>query len=520
MTAFDPRRPDDPRSPGRRSFGKALTGAAALALGVPPLAAQTTQTKKRGGSIRVAFIGSPVKVDPHVATGSEEWSMLRNVYDNLVWTDETLTPRPELAESWEGSADGTVWTFRLRKGVKFHHGRELDADDVVYSFTRILDPATASPARSVFSMVDRVEKAGPLVVRFTLKTPFAEFPQLIGGSFQAKIAPRDVSDLNKNPTGTGAFRLTEFVPGDHLTLMRYDGYWRDGEPYLDSVRMVYLPEEAAHIAGMASGDLDMTWWPSSEVIPIYQANKDFTVSIAQSYGYQPIVMRVDTPPFDKPEVRKAFRLLCNRDAMRKIAVGNLNVPVSNDHPIPPFSPMYMEQKPLAQDIDTAKKLLADAGYKDGLDIEMMAWTGRAGLVQSALAYQDMAKRANVRIRVNTVPADIFLSKYWLKHNFFVTNWNGRTTLYEMLALAYQSNATWNESQWKSKKMDDLIDQVRREQDLAKRKAVFAEVQKMFIDESPVIVAYHRPSVIVYRNRLRDFPAHPSGWLDFRRTTVA
>jgi len=506
-------------SPSRRTFGAGLAGVAALGLiGLPPAQAQT---RKKGGTIRVAFVGSPVKLDPHIAAGSEEWAMLRNVYDSLVWTDEQLMPKPELAVSWESSPDATVWTFNLRKGVRFHHGREFDADDVVFSFTRILDPATASPARSVFSMVDKVEKLSPLVVRFTLKSPFAEFPQLCGGSFQAKIAPRDVGDLNKNPTGTGAFKLTEFVAGDHVTLVRNDAYWRDGEPYLDQVRIVYLPEEAAHIAGMMSGDLDMTWWPSSEVIPIYQANKDFEVSIAQSYGYQPIVMRVDQPPFDKPEVRRAMRLICNRDSLRKISLGNLTVPVSNDHPIPPFSNMWMpDQKPLGQDIETAKKLLADAGYKDGLDVEMMAWTGRAGLVQSALGYQDMAKRANVRIRVNTVPADIFLSKYWLKHNFFVTNWNGRTTLYEMLALAYQSNATWNESQWKTKKMDDLIESVRREQNEAKRKAVFADVQKMFIDDSPVIVAYHRPSVIVYRKRLHDFGPHPSGWLDFRRVWVA
>src|SRR5215218_2955595 len=112
---------DTMASPSRRSFGAGLAGAAALGLiGVAPVDAQT---KKRGGTIRVAFVGSPVKVDPHVAAGAEEWAMLRSVYDSLVWTDESLTPRPELAESWESTPDATVWTFRLRKGVKFHHGR-------------------------------------------------------------------------------------------------------------------------------------------------------------------------------------------------------------------------------------------------------------------------------------------------------------------------------------------------------------------------------------------------------------
>jgi peptide/nickel transport system substrate-binding protein len=102
----------------------------------------------------------------------------------------------------------------------------------------------------------------------------------------------------------------------------------------------------------------------------------------------------------------------------------------------------------------------------------------------------------------------------------VTNWNGRTTLYEMMALAHQSNSTWNESQWKPKGMDELIEQLRREQNEAKRKAVFADIQKMFIDDSPSIIAYHRPSVVAYRKNMRDFVPHPTGWLDFRRTWLA
>ena len=503
-------------SPTRRDLNRGLIVSAigsALAIGGPAFA----QTPKRGGKIRVAFVGSPVKVDPHTAAGAEEWAMLRSVYDSLVYSDATLSPQPELAERWEGSKDSLQWTFFLRKGVKFHHGREMDADDVVYSYKRILNPEVASPARSVFSMVENVENLDEYTVRFKLSSPFADFPQLCGGSFQAKIAPRDVPDLNKNPTGTGPFKLTEFIPNDHVTLVRNDAYWRNGEPWLDEVRFLFLAEEATHLAGLMRGDLDMSWFPSAELLPIYRSNPEVQIAVAQSLGYQPIVMRVDQPPFDKSEVRKAFRLICDRDNLKKVALGALDIPVSNDHPIPPFSPMYMKQTPLSQDIEEAKKLLASAGYKDGMDIEMMAWTGRGGLVQSALAYQDMAKKADVRIRVNAVPSDIFLSKYWLKHNFFITNWNGRTTLYEMLALAYLSDAKWNESAWKSKQMDDLIDDVRREQDNVKRKQVFATIQELFINDGPTIVAYHRPSTVAYRRHIMDFVAHPTGWMDFRTT---
>lgn len=472
-------------------------------------------TPRRGGRVKVAFVGSPIRLDPHVAAGAEEWALLRAVYDSLVYADENLQPQPELAESWEANPQSDEWTFFLRKGVKFHHGREFDAGDVVFSFRRVLDPAVASPARSVFGMVVAVEEVDKYTVRFKLNAPFSEFPLLCGGSFQAKIAPRDIPDLGKTVSGTGPFRLAEFIPGDHVTLKRFDGYWRNGEPWLDEVQVLFLPEEATQLAGIMSGDLDVSWWPSAEMLPVYRANPQVRIAVAQSYGYQPIVMRVDQPPFDKPEVRKAFRLITDRAKLKQVVLGALDVPVSNDHPVPPTSAMYMEQRPMAQNIGMAKQLLADAGYKNGLDIELMSWTGRGGLVQSALAYQEMAKQANVRINVATVPSDVFLSKYWLKHNFVVNNWNGRSTLYEMLALAYVSSAKWNESAWKSPEMDELIYAVPREQDQSKRKALFSSVQSLFIESSPVIIGYHRPSVMAYRSHIQGFVPHPTGWLDFR-----
>jgi peptide/nickel transport system substrate-binding protein len=391
----------------------------------------------------------------------------------------------------------------------------MNADDVVWSYKRVLDPATGSPARPVFSLVDSINKIDNYTVRFSLNAPFAEFPTLVGGSFQARIAPSDVSDLRKNPTGTGPFKFKEFVPGDHTTLIRNEAYWRDGEPYLDRVDYLTIPEEAGHVAALLDGSIDMSWWPSGEVLPQYQASKDINVLQVPTNGYQPIVMAVDMPPFNDKRVRQAFRLICDRAALKRIVLGDLPVALSNDHPIPPNSPYYMPQTPLQQDIERAKALLAEAGYKDGMDIEMVANTGRPGLVQTALAYQDMAKKANVRIAVKSVTSDVFLSSYWLKHNFYATQWNARTTMYELLAIAYYSNAKWNESHWKTPEMDRLIDGVRSEQNEEKRKAIFWDIQKMFIAESPVIIPFHKPRVTALRKRVQGFQAHPSAWVDLR-----
>lgn len=512
---------DSLRRPSRRQLLKGVAAGALAATAFPGLVRPVAaQSPKRGGTMRVAFIGSPVQMDPHKVAGQEEGVICRQLYDSLILTDNTLKATPELATKWEGSPDSTVWTFHLRQGVKFHHGREFDADDVVYTYKRILDPATASPARAAFSVIKEVEKVDKHVVKFTLTGPFAEFPIFVGGNWQGRIVPRDVSDIAKNPTGTGPFKLKEFVPGDRCVFARNDAYWKDGQPYLNELRFVYLPEEASHVAGLLSGSIDMSWWPKSESLPIYESIKDIQIYSIPTYGYQPIVMAVDTPPFDKPEVRRAFKLLADRNALKRVVLGNIKQDVSNDHPIPPTHPLYMQQTPIKQNIDEAKKLLADAGYKDGMDIEMMAWTGRGRLVEGALAFQDMAKKANVRIAVKTVPADIFLSKFWLKHNFFITNWSGRTTIYEMLSTAYHSEAKWNESRWKSKAMDDLIAGVRSEQDETKRKAIFADIQKAFLNDGPTIIAYHLPRVAAVRRNVKDFIVHPTALVDVRTVSLA
>jgi peptide/nickel transport system substrate-binding protein len=498
----------------RRSVLKGMAASGALlGLSGRPLFAQSP---KRGGTLKVAFIGSPVILDPALARGTEEIVITRQVYDALLLTDNQLRPQPELAETWESTPDATVWTFHLRKGVMFHHGREFDAEDVIYTFTRIQDEKVASPARSVFANIKTMEALDKYTVRFTLDGPFAEFPVVLGGNFQARIAPRDVGDHNKEAIGTGPFKLVDFVPGERTTFVRNEAYWKDPEPYLDEVQFLVLPEEASQVAGLTSGSLDMSYWPAAEVLPIYQANPDIKVQIVQTNGYQPIVMRSDVEPFNKPEVRRAFRLMCNREKMIQVVLGQLPVVPSNDHPIPPTHPYYMPQETMKQDIDEAKRLLAGAGYPDGLDIEMMAWTGRGGLVQEALAFQDMAKAANVRIEVRTVPADVFLGKYWLQHPFYVTNWNSRTTLYELINIAYQSGAKWNESHWHTPRLDELIVLIRSEQDEEKRKAIFAEVQQIFIDDSPVVIAYHRPRVTAARTQVQGFEPHPSAWLDLRK----
>ena len=483
-----------------------------LSIFVKPVFAESV---KRGGTLVASMTGTPEFVDPHTAISIEDVTLTRAIYDSLVYTDHTLTPQPELAEKWD-SSDATVWTFYLRKGVLFHHGREMDADDVVWRYNRILDPKIASPARKTFSMIESVKKIDKYTVQITLNRPFSEFPNLIGGVFQGRIGPRDVTDLNKKPIGTGPFKLVEFVPGEHATLARNENYWKNGQPYLDKVRFVYFPEMTSHISGISRGKIDVVWSPSADVLPVLKSNKDITVRSIATSAYQPFIMRTDVAPFNDKRVRQAFKYIVDREAMNDIVNGGYGI-VGNDHPVPPSSAMYMKQTPRSQNIEKAKALLSEAGFKDGMDIELLTWTGRAGLVDAGLAFQDMASKANVRVKIKTATQDQFFTKYFLKHNFYVSNWNSRTTLYELFSFPYYSEAKWNETHWKNKEFDDLLHTIGSETDKEKQKELWAKVQELFISEGPIIVAYHKPFIVAHRKNVKGYQLHPTALLDFRTT---
>lgn len=502
----------------RDLLGIGLGTGVLMALGARTELAEA-QTPRRGGVFRLALSGSPTNLDPPTMQTLEAYIVVHSVYDSLVLADHNLEAQPELAESWESSRDARTWTFHLRRGVRFHHGREMDADDVVYTYQRIADPKTASPARAPLNLIEKVEKLDKFTVRFVLSITYADLPVLLGGNYHARIIPHDRSDLNRSPSGTGPFKVKEFVPGDHTTLVRNDAYWQADRPYLDEVRHLYMPEMATQAAGLMAGTLSMIYAPSPDVVPVLESNPAVKVVTVPSNAYQPIVMQINQPPFNDNRVRLALKYCVDRAAMRRVVLRGYGS-VGNDHPIPPTSQYWTDMGVRPRDIAKAKALLAEAGYKNGLDLELITWTGRPGLVEQALAFQDMTSPAGIRIRVQTVPSDVFHAKYYRKVPFFQSNWNARTTLDELLFVAYHSKAPWNESEWRDPDLDKLLESSRAELDPQKRKSIYAQIEKKFIEEGPVIIAYHRPRITAVGKSVQGFQPHPSGWVDLRSTWLS
>jgi peptide/nickel transport system substrate-binding protein len=472
---------------------------------------------RRGGTLRIAFPGSPKRLDPAIMTVNEEYNATLAMYNNLVRVDPKLQTRPELATSWQPSDDLKTWTFKLRQGVKFHHGKAFTADDVVFTYKRLLDPDTASSARSILGFVDGAEKTADDTVVFHLNQANADLPTILGFA-QGRILPADRSadQIAKEPSGTGPFKYKEWVQGERISFIRNEDYWEQGLPYVDEVRLVAMPEQASRDAALTAGTVDMIWQLNPEEKPTLEAVPGVSVLEIESGGYQPIVMRADKPPFDNLKLRQAMKYVADRPQMRQAVLLGLGS-LGTDHPIPPVNPFYTDIGIRGRDLVKAKQLLNDAGYPDGIDLTLYTTDGRPGLVEQAVAYKEMAAPAGIRVNVQKVPNNVFWADYWLKKDFITSNWNFRPTADESLTVVHHSKAAWNESHWTSPKLDELIEKARAERDTTKRKAIYADAERLLQDEGPVVIAFFRPMLSALRESVRGFEIHPATWMDVRAT---
>ncbi|MCX6044252.1 MAG: ABC transporter substrate-binding protein [Chloroflexi bacterium] len=486
-----------------------------------PTATPTPSAEEKGAAtavaappLRVAFTNAPGQFDPARMTTIEAYQIAFAIYDALTWVDRELTPQPLLALGWQPARDRLSWTFQLRPNVKFHNGAPLTAKDVVYTFSRLLDPKFNSTFGAVLSFVKSVEAKGEHAVRFLLSAPNAELPFLLG-SPQSGIVPNGIStaDLAARPMGAGPFQFSEFISGDRLKMARYADYWGAEDIKVQELHFVYLPSFTAQVNALMSGEVELVPDINLPDLPALADHSEISVLEVPSGRYQTVVMQATEPPFTDVRVRLALKYCIDRPALQQAVLqgrGNLG----NDHPVAPVSPFWADLPLSVRNIDKARQLLALAGYPNGLDLSLITSSSRPGMVELAMAVSEMARPAGINITVVRVPADIYWTDYGGKVPFHIGNWNFRPTIDETFMIAYHSSSQQNESKWSSPKLDTLIDTARSEADLAKRKALYKEAQVLIREEGATLIPYFRPVLMAMRQVLQGFAPHPTGWLDF------
>lgn len=398
---------------------RVLAGAVAAALlaaagGAPALA--------RGGVLVVALSGGPDTLDPQKTAATLSFQVMKSLYDTLAEPDARGRLVPGLAASWTASADGTVWTFHLRPGVRFHHGKVLDAEDVVATFARIRDPRTGSPKRGDFAAIERVEAVDPLTVRFVLDRPFAPFLAALAQGWGA-ILPRDVlakgEDLAAHPVGTGPFRMDVWVRDSMLRVRRFDGYFLRGLPRLDAVEFRFVPDSAVKAAGLVAGDFDVVDAVSPLDLPRLARDPRVVVRQEPSATVNVVAVNNARPPFTDVRVRRALWHAIDRRAVLTTAYGPGSVPVAVF--MDARSPYYVDMgDPYPYDPERARRLLADAGYPHGFATDLALPQPYEAHIKAGELVQAMLARVGIQARIRIVEWGMWLSRIYEGRDFGLT----------------------------------------------------------------------------------------------------
>ena len=471
-------------------------GCAAVAL----MAAGTMALAEPSGTFRQAHelgFGAQSSLDP-ISKG-RVFQITEKLMSRLVRPDLDGKPSPDLAVSWSANDDATVWTLSLREGVTFHDGSTFGAEDVVYSLSRVLDPEMDSPARSAVAMITAVEATGPLEVKIALDTPFADMPlQLM--DYRLRMIPEGSGDsIATSGIGTGPFKLESFDAEGTTALVANMDYW-EGPPGVERMEIIGIADGQARLQALLGGQIDMERGITAQQKVMLDGSDKFNIQEIPTGNWRGLVFRTDTAPFDDVRVRQAVRMAADRQAMVDLVQGGGAV-VACDTPVGPRD-QYRAEIDCPQDIEGAKALLAEAGFADGIDVDLHVATLEPTWPVMAEVYQQQAEKAGIRVNIVQVPTDGYWSEVWMKQTVTATRWNERPAD-QALHEIYLGGAKWNESYYSDPAFDRLLADARRELDFDKRRALYVQAQEHLFDTAGTLIPYHVTRLVGTTARVRD-----------------
>ncbi|MGU3310566.1 ABC transporter substrate-binding protein [Acinetobacter sp. M5A5_2a] len=437
----------------------------------------SSATPKHGGVIRLGLIGGQQSgsLDPHLSASGSGITRGFAIYNKLWEWDENMLPRLALAEFAEPNHNASEWTIRLRKGLEFHHGKTITADDVIFSVKRLTDPKLASPFRNLVQWIDRdrIQKLDEYTVRIPFISTIPGFVALpetwvnFGG-----IVPTDFDPIH-NPVGAGPYKVKEFIPGQRSVFTRFNNYFKPDKPYADSFEVIDFKDQVSRLNALLAGQIDVANAISPEYIKILEQAKHIQTIRSATNTHNSFDFNTQQAPFNDPRVRQAFRLIANREELVQRGL-NGQGRIGNDL-YSPQDPAFLNLPQRQQNIAEAKNLLAQAGFKDGLSVELVTPVSSA---QPALIFAEQAKQANVNIRVKQVDFATFngpdRSKWQLSSN--ATNVG---TPYLSTAVVNDAPiSTTNRVNFKDPEYSELFFKALAEPDLVKRKIYLAQAQKI------------------------------------------
>ena len=494
---------------------------------VTPAAAQSLP---RGGTLRLGMRCQDLK-SPHTYSWVESANSARQVLDYLAITGPDNITRPGLIEKWEASPDLKTWTLRVRRGVKWHNGRQFTADDVIWNLKHVLDPKTGSSVLGLMKgfLLDEVDtgdkddkgnpkkstrlwdanaiqKVDAYTVRLNGKTAQLAIPEQLFHYPLLILDPTDNGEFKVGSNGTGAFTLVESEVGRRQVLKARKDYWGGG-PYVDELHFIDLGDDpAAAVSALASKQVDGLY--AADITQLDALQKLAHVQMYQVPTAYTATARVQpVKPFDDKRVRQALRYAIDSNVILQIAHKGLGQ-VGEHHHVSPVHPEYAKLPMFQRDVARAKRLLAEAGYPNGIDTEIACKPQPGWELLAVQAMVEQWKEAGIRVKINVMPSTQYW-EIWTKTPFGFTTWAHRPLGVMSLALAYRTGVPWNESKYSNPEFDRLLGMAEGTIDVAARREMMAQLEKILQEDGPIVQPVWRAIFTFMDKRVQGFKVHPT-----------
>ncbi|MGN6379359.1 MAG: ABC transporter substrate-binding protein [Gaiellales bacterium] len=450
--------------------------------------------KKSPGTLKVAGTVPAAAINPITVEDEGGLTMLQQAGEYLVLDNpQTFQAQPMLATSWTPNSDGTQWTFKLRPGVKFHNGKPMTADDVVYTFKQQSNPAGKGNALSVYTgllVPDGVSKVDDQTVMFHLEAATGAFPYLIStDNYNSIIVPNgtDFAGWEKTFMGTGPFVLQKYQAKQGATFTANPHWWK-GKVGPTGIEWTFYATQPPQILALQGGQVDAINDFAYQGAQALFNNPSYHIIDDHTSQHRELSMRCDQPPFNDNRVRQAIALTLDRPAIASALFGKY-AQIGNDSPFAPIFPTTGNSVPQrTQDLVKAKQLLKEAGHANGFSATLYTENYQE-LPQLAQIVKESASKIGVNLTLNVSDQNTYYSKYWLTGQMSLVDYGHRGVPNVFLNATLTSKGAWNAAHFKNPTYDSLYKQFVATVDLQTQKTLAAKIQRLLLDQSPIIIPY-------------------------------
>jgi len=484
-------------------------------------------TPKRGGTLRISAPANPSSLDPATGGAGSDHAFLFTMYDTLTeWDFETLKPKPGLAESWSFS-DPTTLVLNIRAGVTFHDGTPLDAEAVKFNMERNKsDPK--SNIKADLAAMDSVAVTGPMQVTLKLNTPDAALPGILSDRAGMMVSPAalkasSAGNVTRTPVGAGAYVFVSWADGEKIVVKRHEKYWKPNRPYPDGIEFSIIPELTTGARSVTAGQNDLIYQlPPRQKAIVERASSVKVFNGPTLYVFQ-IFLNWAKPPFDNLKVRQAFNFAVDRESFVKAALAGLAEPAYMNLPKAHWAYDKSVAGLYPYDPDKARKLLAEAGFKEGSVIEIVGYNDQDSVQRQEILIEQFRK-VGMNIKFLNAPIAEASAAFFgaeKRGSGILAAWTGRPDPSLTYSLMFTKDAYYNGGRAPvPPELDAAIKASRASEDIEVRRKAFSTVQQLVMENAFVLpLAFQFELVAMnkkvqgYRPNLLGKPKYDDVWLE-------